>query len=121
MAITFSALVALGKAVAGMDVVGAGIYAFLNRLLIPTGLHHAPNNVFWFDTIGLGDLQHFWAGETSADVSWSSGMYMSGFFPCMMFGISGAALAMVRCAKPAKKKSRSVLLHLQRSVHLSVV
>ena len=100
----FSALVALGKAVAGMDVVGAGIYAFLNRLLIPTGLHHALNNVFWFDTIGLGDLQHFWAGETSADVSWSLGMYMSGFFPCMMFGIPGAALAMVKCAKPAKKK-----------------
>ena len=100
----FSALVALGDAVAGMSVVGAGIYAFLNRLLIPTGLHHALNNVFWFDTIGLGDLQHFWAGETSADVTWSLGMYMSGFFPCMMFGIPGAALAMIQCAKPAKKK-----------------
>ena len=100
----FGALVALGDAVAGMSVVGAGIYAFLNRLLIPTGLHHALNNVFWFDTIGLGDLQHFWAGETSADVTWSLGMYMSGFFPCMMFGIPGAALAMIQCAKPAKKK-----------------
>ena len=43
-----------------MDGIGAGIYAFLNRLLIPTGLHHALNNVFWFDTIGLGDLKHFW-------------------------------------------------------------
>ena len=100
----FGALVALGDAVAGMSVVGAGIHAFLNRLLIPTGLHHALNNVFWFDTIGLGDLQHFWAGETSADVTWSLGMYMSGFFPCMMFGIPGAALAMIQCAKPAKKK-----------------
>ena len=100
----FGALVALGDAVAGMSIVGAGIYAFLNRLLIPTGLHHALNNVFWFDTIGLGDLQHFWAGETSADVTWSLGMYMSGFFPCMMFGIPGAALAMIQCAKPAKKK-----------------
>ncbi len=100
----FGALVTLGDAVAGMGVVGAGIYAFLNRLLIPTGLHHALNNVFWFDTTGLGDLQHFWAGETSADVTWSLGMYMSGFFPCMMFGIPGAALAMIQCAKPAKKK-----------------
>ena len=100
----FSALVALGDAVAGMGVVGAGIYAFLIRLLIPTGLHHGLNKVFWFDTIGLGDLQHFWAGETSADVTWSLGMYMSGFFPCMMFGIPGAALAMIQCAKPAKKK-----------------
>ena len=99
----FGGLVSLGKAIVGMDVVGAGIYAFLNRLLIPTGLHHALNNVFWFDTIGLGDLQHFWAGETSADVTWSLGMYMSGF-PCMMFGIPGAALAMIKCAKPEKKK-----------------
>ena len=101
----FGALVAIGKSIVSLDVVGAGIYAFLNRLLIPTGLHHALNNVFWFDTIGLGDLKHFWAGETSADVTWSLGMYMSGFFPCMMFGIPGAALAMVRCAKPAKKKA----------------
>ena len=69
---------------------------------IATGLHHALNNVFWFDTIGLGDLSHFWAGETSADVGWSLGMYMSGFFPCMMFGIAGAALAMVRTAKNKK-------------------
>ena len=100
----FGLLVSIGDAIAKMGVVGAGIYAFLNRLLIPTGLHHALNNVFWFDTIGLGDLSHFWAGETSADVSWSLGMYMSGFFPCMMFGIPGAALAMVKCAKPGKKK-----------------
>ena len=100
--IIFGVLVALGNGIAKMGGVGAGIYAFLNRLLIPTGLHHALNNVFWFDTIGLGDLSHFWAGETSADVGWSLGMYMSGFFPCMMFGIMGAALAMVKTAKNKK-------------------
>ena len=65
--VIFDALVAIGTGIAGMGGIGAGIYAFLNRLLIPTGLHHALNNVFWFDTIGLGDLSHFWAGETSAD------------------------------------------------------
>ena len=102
--IIFGALIAVGQGIVGMGAVGAGIYAFLNRLLIPTGLHHALNNVFWFDTIGLGDLTHFWAGETSADVTWSLGMYMSGFFPCMMFGIPGAALAMVHTAKDNKKK-----------------
>ena len=100
--VIFDALVAIGNGIAGMDGIGAGIYAFLNRLLIPTGLHHALNNVFWFETIGLGDLSHFWAGETSADVGWSLGMYMSGFFPCMMFGIMGAALAMVKTAKNKK-------------------
>ena len=92
--LVFGALIAVGEAIVSLKAVGVGIYAFLNRLLIPTGLHHALNNVFWFDTIGLGDLTHFWAGETSADVTWSLGMYMSGFFPCMMFGIPGAALAM---------------------------
>ncbi|MDO4291649.1 MAG: PTS transporter subunit EIIC [Eubacteriales bacterium] len=100
----FGGLVALGEGIVGLGAVGAGIYAFLNRLLIPFGLHHALNNVFWFDTIGLGDLSHFWAGETSADVSWSLGMYMSGFFPCMMFGVPGAALAMIQTAKSAKRK-----------------
>lgn len=102
--IVFGALISLGKAIVGLDAVGAGIYAFLNRLLIPTGLHHALNNVFWFDTIGLGDITHFWAGETSADVTWDLGMYMSGFFPCMMFGIPGAALAMIQTAKENKRK-----------------
>ena len=100
--VIFGVLVALGNGIAKMDGVGAGIYAFLNRLLIPTGLHHALNNVFWFDTIGLGDLRHYWAGDTSADVGWDLGMYMSGFFPCMMFGIAGAALAMVQTAKNKK-------------------
>lgn len=100
----FGGLVALGKGIVGMGAVGAGIYAFLNRLLIPTGLHHALNNVFWFDTIGLGDLSNFWAGKTSADVTWDLGMYMSGFFPCMMCGIPGAALAMIQTAKDNKKK-----------------
>ena len=102
--IIFGALVALGNGIAKMSGIGAGIYAFLNRLLIPTGLHHALNNVFWFDTIGLGDLKHFWAGDVTGQngVNWDLGMYMSGFFPCMMFGIPGAALAMVQTAKNKK-------------------
>ena len=100
----FGLLIAAGNGIEGMGAVGAGIYAFLNRLLIPTGLHHALNNVFWFDTIGLGDLTNFWGGKTSADVTWDLGMYMSGFFPCMMFGIPGAALAMIKSAKSNKKK-----------------
>ena len=103
--VIFAALVAVGNAIVGLDAVGAGLYAFLNRLLIPTGLHHALNNVFWFDTIGLGDLSAYWSGKTSADVSWSVGMYMAGFFPCMMFGIPGAALAMIQTAKTNRRKA----------------
>jgi PTS system N-acetylglucosamine-specific IIC component len=102
--VLFSGLVALGQGIANLGAVGAGIYAFLNRLLIPVGLHHALNNVFWFEGLGLGDLHAYWNGKTTADMGWSVGMYMAGFFPCMMFGIPGAALAMVQCAKSNKKK-----------------
>ena len=108
----FGALVALGNAIKGMGVVGVGLYAFLNRLLIPTGLHHALNNVFWFDTIGLGDITAYWGalveGDTMANgtvINWSVGSYMAGFFPCMMFGIPGAALAMIQTAKSNKRKA----------------
>ena len=110
--LVFGALVAVGNGIKGLGVVGVGLYAFLNRLLIPTGLHHALNNVFWFDTIGLGDLTAYWGalieGDTMANgtvINWSVGSYMAGFFPCMMFGIPGAALAMIQTAKSNKRKA----------------
>ncbi len=108
--VIFRGLYEVGQAIVSLDAVGAGIYAFLNRLLIPTGLHHALNNVFWFDTIGLGDLSAYWNGliqgntMNGAEITWSVGSYMAGFFPCMMFGIPGAALAMIVTAKTAKRK-----------------
>ena len=105
--VIFGALVSVGNFIKSLDVIGVGLYAFLNRLLIPTGLHHALNNVFWFDTIGMGDLTAYWnpTGEIAQNANWSIGMYMAGFFPCMMFGIPGAALAMVLTAKSNKKKA----------------
>ena len=84
-----------------LGAVGSGIYAFLNRLLIPFGLHHALNAVFWFDAIGINDLGNFW-GNTG--VAGQTGMYMAGFFPSMMFGLPAAALAIVHCSKPEKRK-----------------
>ena len=109
--IIFGALYTIGTSIVSLGAVGAGIYAFLNRLLIPTGLHHALNNVFWFDAIGLGDLSAYWAGLVQGDVmangteiTWSVGTYMAGFFPCMMFGISGAALAIIQTAKTKNRK-----------------
>ncbi len=108
--VCFKGLINFGQFIAGLGAVGAGLYAFFNRLLIPIGMHHALNNVFWFDTIGLGDLSNFWAGKTSADTGWSLGMYMSGFFPCMMFGIPGAALAIYTCAKKEKRAAAAGLL-----------
>ena len=99
--VLFGVLVALGEGIEKMGAVGAGIYAFFNRLLIPFGLHHALNSVFWFDVAGISDLSNFW-GNTG--VYGQTGMYMTGFFPFMMFGLPAACLAMYKTAKPGKKK-----------------
>ncbi len=97
----YSGLVAFGTAISDLGVFGAGLYGFFNRLLIPTGLHHALNSVFWFDTIGINDIGKFWASEGVKGVT---GMYQAGFFPIMMFGLPGAALAMYHTAKPGSRK-----------------
>ena len=100
----FDALVNFGTTIAGMGAFGAALYGFFNRLLIPTGLHHALNSVFWFDFVGINDLGYFWAGPAGGGVVGETGRYMAGFFPVMMFGLPGACLAMYRQAKDANKQ-----------------
>lgn len=99
--LVYGGLVKLGESFISMGALGAGIYAFFNRLLIPFGLHHALNSVFWFDVAGINDLGNFWGGT---GVFGQTGMYMTGFFPFMMFGLPAACLAMYHTAKPGKKK-----------------
>lgn len=103
----YSGLVAFGTTISSLGALGAGIYGFFNRLLIPTGLHHALNSVFWFDAVGIADITNFWAGTGTPGVT---GMYQAGYFPVMMFGLPGAALAMYHCAKPEKKKAVAGIL-----------
>lgn len=105
--VIYSALVSFGESIIAMGPIGAGIYGFFNRLLIPLGLHHALNSVFWFDVAGINDIGNFWAGTGTLG---QTGMYMSGFFPVMMFGLPAAAFAMYRCAKTNKKKAAAGIL-----------
>ena len=98
--VLYSGLVTFGKSIVSMGPVGAGIYGFFNRLLIPVGLHHALNGVFWFDVAGLNDIGNFWASKGTKGIT---GMYQAGFFPIMMFGLLGGALAFVHTARPAQK------------------
>lgn len=105
--VIFGGLVSFGESIKDMGSVGAGIYAFFNRLLIPVGLHHALNSVFWFDVAGINDIPNFLGGAKSLAegkaVVGVTGMYQAGFFPVMMFGLPAAALAIYHSAKPAKK------------------
>lgn len=105
--VVYSGLVSFGKAILDLDAIGAGLYGFFNRLLIPTGLHHALNSVFWFDVAGINDIANFWSGQGEKGVT---GMYQAGFFPVMMFGLPAAALAMYHTAKTKKKKTAASLL-----------
>lgn len=96
-----SAINALGVGIVSLGPLGTGIYGFLNRLLIPVGLHHVLNTYVWFQLgsykgphgIVHGDLTRYFAGDPTA------GNFMAGFFPIMMFGLPGACLAMIRHAR----------------------
>lgn len=111
----YSGLVTFGEGISKLGPVGAGIYGFFNRLLIPVGLHHALNSVFWFDVAGINDIPNFLGGAKSiaegTAVIGKTGMYQAGFFPIMMFGLLGACLAFVRTAKPQNRaKISSIML-----------
>lgn len=121
----YNALFNFGTSIQGLGAAGAGIYGVANRLLIPTGLHHALNSVFWFDVIGINDIGNFQAGQKTIEAAaaatsaadcpgmWANGQctvegvvgrYQAGFFPVMMFGLPGAALAMYLRADKNKRK-----------------
>lgn len=96
---------AVGNWTIGAGALGVFVFGFLNRLLIPLGLHHVLNNIVWF-VFGnyngkTGDIARFFAGDPNA------GMFQAGFYPIMMFGLAAAALAMYRTAKPENKKKVS--------------
>ncbi|MGL4561299.1 MAG: N-acetylglucosamine-specific PTS transporter subunit IIBC [Brevinema sp.] len=104
----YKGLVGLGIAIAHLGSIGAGIFGFLNRLLIPLGLHHALNSVFWFDVAGINDIGNFWGNTGTKGVT---GMYQAGFFPIMMFGLVGAVMAFIDTAKSENKnRVRSIFL-----------
>ncbi|WP_017470878.1 N-acetylglucosamine-specific PTS transporter subunit IIBC [Amphibacillus jilinensis] len=103
----YEGLVSFGTFFSELGVFGAGLYGFFNRLLIPTGLHHALNQVFWFDMVGINDIGNFWSGQGELGVT---GMYQAGYFPVMMFGLPAACLAMYHTAKETKKKQVAALL-----------
>ena len=107
----YAGLATFGEFLLGLGPVGAGIYGFANRLLIPTGLHHALNQVFWFDLVGVNDIANFLNNAQEAITkTYHPGMYQAGFFPIMMFGLPGAALAMAKSADEKNKKNIKALM-----------
>ncbi|MER0299807.1 N-acetylglucosamine-specific PTS transporter subunit IIBC [Vibrio vulnificus] len=113
--VIYDALIVFGTKLQAMDAVGAGLFGFFNRLMLTVGMHHALYPVFWFDVVGINDIPNFLGGAQSiangTAVVGKTGMYQAGFFPIMMFGLPGAALAIYHCAdKKNKTKVFSIML-----------
>jgi len=111
-----SGIDAFSNAIIGLNEIGTFIYGTLNRLLIPLGLHHILNSVFWFqlgeytylkdgaEVVANGDLHRFFAGDKTA------GVYMSGFYIIMMFGLPAMAYAIyLNTPKSSRKKVGAIL------------
>lgn len=110
------AIDAFSNMIIGLNEVGTFIYGTLNRLLIPLGLHHILNSVFWFqlgeythlkdgvEVVANGDLHRFFAGDKTA------GVYMSGFYVVMMFGLPAMAYAIyLNTPKNYRTKAGAIL------------
>ena len=105
--VLYNALISFGKFFVSQGAVGAGLFGFFNRLLIPTGLHQALNQVFEFNIAGINDIGNFWANKGTKGVT---GMYLAGYFPVMMFGLPAGALAIYKNALPERKKTTAGLM-----------
>lgn len=114
---------ALGDLVLNSGYAGTWVYGFLERLLLPFGLHHVFYLPFWQTALGgtmevggtlIEGAQNIFfaqlADPTVEHFAVSATRFMSGKFPLMIFGLPGAALAMYRTAKPEKKKAVAGLL-----------
>jgi PTS system N-acetylglucosamine-specific IIC component len=100
-------LTGLGKFIAGSGALGAFVYGFANRMLLPLGLHHIPNSYIWFlygdyqspgGELVTGDIPRFTAGDPTG------GAYTAGFYPILMIGLPAAALAMIHVANKKQRK-----------------
>jgi PTS system N-acetylglucosamine-specific IIC component len=99
-------LTSVGQFIGGAGALGAFVYGFVNRMLIPLGLHHIVNTYIWFiygdyegaNGVVSGELTRFAAGDPTA------GALTAGFYPILMFGLPGAALAMIQVARPHQRK-----------------
>ena len=118
-----SAIYSVGNLVQSSGYAGTWIYGFMERALIPFGLHHVFYLPFWQTAVGgtamvggqlIEGAQNIFfaqlADPTITQFSVDATRFMAGKFPLMIFGLPGAALAMYKCAKPEKRKAAGGLL-----------
>ena len=118
-----NAIYSVGAVVQNSGYAGTWVYGFMERALIPFGLHHVFYLPFWQTAVGgtamvggqlIEGAQNIFFAELATpgitEFSVSATRFMAGKFPLMIFGLPGAALAMYKCAKPEKRKVAGGLL-----------
>ena len=118
-----SGINALGGFVLASGYAGTWLYGFIERALIPFGLHHVFYIPFWQTALGgtamvngvlVEGAQNIFFAELATPgiqhFSVEATRFMAGKFPLMIFGLPGAALALYRCAKPENRKAVGGLL-----------
>ena len=118
-----TAIYTLGGLVRSSGYVGTLVYGFIERILIPFGLHHVFYLPFWQTGLGgsavidgnlVAGAQNIFFAELASPAtevfSVEATRFMSGKFPLMIFGLPGMALAMYRCARPEKRRAAGGLL-----------
>ncbi|OPJ56264.1 PTS transporter subunit EIIC [Alkalithermobacter paradoxus] len=106
--INYLGQVAINAQIGGFRLGGA-IYAFGNRALIPTGLHHVFKTPFTTQfgqyvnpntgEVFVGEIARFFAGDPTA------GSITAAEYPLKIFGLPAAALAIYLTALPQNKKA----------------
>ena len=118
-----TAIYSVGNIVQSSGYAGTWVYGFMERALIPFGLHHVFYLPFWQTAVGgtamvggqlIEGAQNIFfaqlADPSTTQFSVEATRFMAGKFPLMIFGLPGAALAMYKCAKPEKRKVAGGLL-----------
>lgn len=114
-----AAIDGLGGLISATGLAGVFTYGFLERLLIPTGLHHVLNGLFRTTSLGgiyegvEGCLNIFLQFIDKVDINELAPFTVflgQGKMPMMMFGLSGAALAIYRTSPEEKKGKVKALM-----------
>lgn len=118
-----SGIFALGNLVTESGYGGTFIFGFLERALIPFGLHHVFYIPFWQTALGgtatidgavIAGAQNIFFAELASPntvrFSVDACRFMTGKYPFMMAGLPAAAYAMYKCARPENKKVVAGLL-----------
>lgn len=113
----------LGGLVEATGYLGTLLYGFILRMLGPFGLHHIFYLPFWTTALGGSEMVNgnlvegtqriFFAQLADPHIQQfyiGTSRFMSGRFITMMFGLTGACLAMYHCAKSQNKKRVAGLL-----------